>query len=196
MAYLQKKIIITGQNDVEGNIYVTDYKEEDADEALNQNDKVDINGDDNNIEEQVANIRKIFLTNDQAPETVSAPTPEEIAIKNLEATQIPWRVKKNYEDRNVLDYITWIKKIRNKSTNYNKNALDNIVVEYDKLINILKTGSSISEYELNSFFNLTENLKKLSKRGGKTKKLRVFRKKTLRNQRNSKKRLGSRKNLR
>ena len=48
-SYLQKKIIITGQNDAEGKIYVTGYEEEDADTQIGEK-SVNIDDGDNNGE--------------------------------------------------------------------------------------------------------------------------------------------------
>jgi hypothetical protein len=234
-SYLQKKIIITGQNDAEGKIYVTGYEEELPDIELDQtHNKVNI--DDDKIVEQVANIKSVFGSSrtDQAPTQtpteaeapapaaqtptptptpatdvttpatdvttpatdvttpatdVTTPTEAPITIKEFNSTEIPWR---GNEHKQVLDYIKWIKreKQRGNLTKYKVDTLvNNVLTEYNRLI---KKGS-ITQEELDSFFKLTENIKQI---GGKTKKLRAFRKKTLRNQRNSKKRLGSRKNIR
>jgi len=231
MSYPQKKIIITGQNDAEGKIYVTGYEEVSPDIEDNISNKVNI--DDDKIVEQVANIKSVFGSSrtDQAPTQIpieaeakaqpptQPPTPDVTApapasasapasaqeqgqsqapinTEQFNAMPIPWRVDNYGNKENVSDYIKWIKKeIRNRYTSkYDNNELNNIVNEYNKLIQKLKDTRSITQEDLDSFFELTENLKKL--RGGKTKKLRAFRKKTLRNQRKSKKRLGSRKNIR
>jgi len=238
-SYLQKKIIITGQNDAAGRIYVTGYKEEDADTQIGEKSVNIDDGDNNGIEEQVDTIKRVFgstqtdqedsqkpeqeqerarteakaqpptqpptparaptpapTTDDTTTADVTTPAEAPIDIDTFNAMQIPWRVSNGYNNQNVLDYIKWIKNaITEKNRNYNIKELKDIVNEYDKLIIKVKKGS-ITQDELNSFFDLTKQLKKRGRRGGKTKKLRAFRKKTLRNQRKSKKRLGSRKNIR
>ena len=225
MSYPQKKIIITGQNDAEGKIYVTGYEEEDADTQIDQTlNKVNIDdGDNNGIDVQVDTIKKLFgstqtgQTLTEAREQASlasAPTPapaaEEltatpapapaqppITIEEFNAMPIPWRVDTEYSNTKVSDYINWIKdekKRGNVKRSYGADTValvQKIVKEYNRLIQ----KDSITQDELTSFFNLTEN-EQIKQIGGKTKKLRAFRKKTLRNQRKSKKRLGSRKNIR
>jgi len=222
MSYPQKKIIITGQNDAEGKIYVTGYEEEDADTQIDQTlNKVNIDdGDNNGIDVQVDTIKKLFgstqtgQTLTEAREQASlasAPTPapaaEEltatpapapaqppITIEEFNAMPIPWRVDTEYSNTKVSDYIPWVNTQRRKNNIRDENVKElvrNIVKEYNRLIQ----KDSITQDELTSFFNLTEN-EQIKQIGGKTKKLRAFRKKTLRNQRKSKKRLGSRKNIR
>jgi len=211
--YLQKKIIITGQNDAEGKIYVTDYKEELPEDIVN-NSSNKVNIDDDDVVGQVANIKSVFGSSrtDQAPTEAEAPAPAPapapaapaadvtttasaqppITIEQFNAMQIPWRDEEHYSNTNVSDYIPWINTQRRKNNIRDENVKElvrNIVEEYNRLIE----KGSITKDELTSFFKLTENLKQM---GGKTKKLRAFRKKTLRNQRKSKKRLGSRKNIR